>query len=34
MKLRELVFPLMAVVCAFAVGAIVVLIIGDSPLQV
>ena len=34
MKLRELLFPLMAVVCAFAVGAIVVLIIGDSPLQV
>ena len=29
-----LLFPLMAVVCAFAVGAIVVLIIGDSPLQV
>jgi len=34
LKLRELLFPLMAVVCAFAVGAIVVLIIGDSPLQV
>ena len=34
MKLRELQFPLMAVACAFAVGAIVVLIIGDSPLQV
>jgi general nucleoside transport system permease protein len=34
LKLRELLFPLMAVACAFAVGAIVVLIIGDSPLQV
>jgi len=34
LKLRELLFPLMAVVCAFAVGAVVVLIIGDSPLQV
>jgi ABC-type uncharacterized transport system permease subunit len=34
LKLRELLFPLMAVVCAFAVGAMVVLIIGDSPLQV
>jgi ABC-type uncharacterized transport system permease subunit len=32
--LRDLLFPLIAVVCAFAVGAIVVLIIGDSPLQV
>jgi len=32
--LRNLLFPLIAVVCAFAVGAIVVLIIGDSPLQV
>jgi len=34
LKLRELLFPLLAVVCAFAVGAIVVLIVGDSPLQV
>jgi len=34
LKLRDLLFPLMAVVCAFAVGAVVVLIIGDSPLQV
>jgi general nucleoside transport system permease protein len=32
--LRDLLFPLIAVVCAFAVGAIVVLLIGDSPLQV
>jgi general nucleoside transport system permease protein len=32
--LRDLLFPLIAVVCAFAVGAIVVLIIGDSPFQV
>jgi ABC-type uncharacterized transport system permease subunit len=31
--LRELVFPLIAVLCAFAVGAIVVLIIGDSPVE-
>jgi general nucleoside transport system permease protein len=31
--LRELLFPLIAVLCAFAVGAIVVLIIGDSPIE-
>jgi len=28
-QLRELLFPLMAVLCAFAVGALVVLFIGD-----
>ena len=34
MKLfRELLFPAIAVVCAFAVGAIVVLLIGDSPVE-
>jgi len=34
MKLvRELLFPLIAVVCAFFIGGIVVLLIGDSPLQ-
>jgi simple sugar transport system permease protein len=32
--LRNLLFPLIAVVCAFAVGALVVLIVGDSPIQV
>ena len=31
--LRELRFPLLAVVCAFAVGAVVVLLIGDSPVE-
>jgi simple sugar transport system permease protein len=31
--LRELLFPLIAVLCAFAVGAVVVLIIGDSPVE-
>ena len=31
--LRELRFPLIAVVCAFAVGAVVVLLIGDSPVE-
>jgi simple sugar transport system permease protein len=31
--LRELLFPLIAVVCAFLIGGIVVLLIGDSPLQ-
>jgi simple sugar transport system permease protein len=31
--LRELVFPLIAVLCAFAVGALVVLFIGDSPVE-
>jgi simple sugar transport system permease protein len=30
---RELLFPLIAVVCAFLIGGIVVLLIGDSPLQ-
>ena len=34
MKLfRELLFPAIAVVCAFAAGAIVVLLIGDSPVE-
>jgi simple sugar transport system permease protein len=31
--LRELRFPLLAVLCAFAVGAIVVLLIGDNPVE-
>src|SRR5881628_1086830 len=31
--LREILFPLFAVVAAFIVGGIVILIIGDSPLQ-
>ena len=31
--LRELLYPLIAVVCAMLVGAAVVLFIGDSPLQ-
>src|SRR5205814_9520635 len=31
--LRELLFPLIAVLCAFLVGAIVVLFIGDSPVE-
>jgi simple sugar transport system permease protein len=31
--LRELLFPLVAVLCAFAVGAVVVLLIGDSPVE-
>ena len=31
--LRDLLFPLIAVLCAFVVGAIVVLIIGDSPIE-
>src|SRR5205809_8099441 len=31
--LREILFPLIAVVAAFIVGGIVVLIIGDSPIQ-
>ena len=31
--LRELLFPLIAVGCAFLMGGIVVLLIGDSPLQ-
>jgi simple sugar transport system permease protein len=30
---RELLFPLIAVLCAFAVGAVVVLLIGDSPIE-
>ena len=34
MKLvRELVFPLIAVLCAFLVGGVVVLLIGDSPVE-
>ncbi len=34
MKLfRELLFPAIAVVCAFTVGAVVVLLIGDSPVE-
>lgn len=32
-QLRELRFPLIAVLCAFAVGALVVLFIGDSPIE-
>jgi simple sugar transport system permease protein len=32
--LRDLLFPVIAVVCAFAVGAVVVLLVGDSPIQV
>jgi simple sugar transport system permease protein len=32
-QLRELLFPLIAVLCAFAVGALVVLFIGDSPIE-
>jgi simple sugar transport system permease protein len=31
--LRALLFPLIAVLCAFAVGALVVLFIGDSPVE-
>jgi simple sugar transport system permease protein len=31
--LREIIFPLIAVVAAFVVGGIVVLLIGDSPIQ-
>src|ERR1043165_5551223 len=31
--LREILFPLIAVVAAFIVGGIVVLLIGDSPIQ-
>src|SRR5882757_8848194 len=31
--LRELIFPLLAVLAAFVVGGIVVLLIGDSPIQ-
>jgi simple sugar transport system permease protein len=35
MKLvRELLFPLIAVLCAFLVGGVVVLLIGDSPVEV
>ena len=30
---RELLFPLIAVLCAFAVGAVVVMLIGDSPVE-
>jgi simple sugar transport system permease protein len=33
-RLRELLFPLVAVLCAFAVGGVVVLLVGDSPLEV
>jgi simple sugar transport system permease protein len=33
-SLKQLIFPLMAVVAAFAVGGLIVLIIGDSPLLV
>ncbi len=32
-RLRELMFPLIAVVAAFTVGGILVLVIGDSPLE-
>src|ERR671931_410144 len=31
--LREILFPLIAVIAAFIVGGIVVLLIGDSPIQ-
>jgi len=31
--LRELIFPLLAVVAAFIVGGILILLIGDSPIQ-
>src|SRR5207237_8760583 len=31
--LREILFPLIAVIAAFIVGGIIVLIIGDSPIQ-
>jgi ABC-type uncharacterized transport system permease subunit len=31
--LRELLFPLIAVLCAFLVGGVVVLLIGDSPVE-
>lgn len=31
--LRELLFPLVAVICAFLVGAVVVLLIGDNPIE-
>src|SRR5881628_2625392 len=31
--LREILFPLIAVVAAFVIGGIIVLIIGDSPIQ-
>jgi simple sugar transport system permease protein len=34
MRLRELLFPLTAVLCAFAVGGVVVMAIGDSPFEV
>jgi len=33
-RLRELLFPLIAVLCAFAVGGVVVLLVGDSPIEV
>lgn len=33
-RLRELLFPLIAVLCAFAVGGVVVMAIGDSPFEV
>jgi len=31
--LRELIFPLIAVLAAFVVGGILILLIGDSPIQ-
>ena len=31
--LRELLFPLVAVLCAFAIGALIVVLIGDSPVE-
>jgi simple sugar transport system permease protein len=31
--LRELLFPLVAVLCAFAIGAVVVLLVGDDPVE-
>ncbi len=32
-QLREILYPLIAVICAFVIGGIVILIIGDSPFQ-
>ena len=32
-QLREALFPIVAVACAFLVGAVVILLIGDSPVQ-
>ncbi len=32
--LRELIFPLIAVICAFLIGGLIVIIIGDNPIEV